>query len=184
MRRRLAAATLATAATLTTIIALPAPAGATTAPAGATAADPHRVKMNGRQEVPGPGDRNGFGTFTYQVHGWRLCYVITAHKIRPATMAHIHKGRKGVAGPIVVALRAPSKGIARGCVKAVKHQNAKNAAMTLTRSELRGIVKWPHLYYANVHNKRYPAGAIRGQLGGGGGGHGGPVTVDPYSMHH
>jgi hypothetical protein len=155
----LAAATLATAATLTAIVALPGPAGATT-----TAVDAHRVRMDGRQEVPGPGDRNGFGTFVYQVRGWQLCYVITAHKIRSATMAHIHKGKKGVAGPIVVALKAPAKGLARGCVKAVKHQNAKNATMTLTRRELRGIVKWPHLYYANVHNKRYPAGAIRGQL--------------------
>ncbi|GAA3529716.1 hypothetical protein GCM10022419_005780 [Nonomuraea rosea] len=169
MRRRLAAATLATAATLTAIVALPGPAGATTAATAATTAattavDAHRVRLNGRQEVPGPGDRNGSGTFVYQVRGWQLCYVITARKIRPATMAHIHKGKKGVAGPIVVALKAPAKGFARGCIKAVKHQNAKNATMTLTRRELRGIVKWPHLYYANVHNKRYPAGAIRGQL--------------------
>ncbi|MFG1709063.1 CHRD domain-containing protein [Nonomuraea sp. M3C6] len=160
MRRRLAAATLATAATLTAIVALPGPANAT------TASDVHRVKMNGRQEVPGPGDPNGFGTFGYQVRGWRLCYFITAHKIRPATMAHIHKGKKGVKGPIVVALKAPTKGFARGCIKAVKHQNAKNAMTTLTRSELRGIVKWPHLYYANVHNKKFPDGAIRGQLAG------------------
>ena len=175
MRRRLAAATLATAATLTAIVALPGPAGAT------TASDVHRVKLNGRQEVPGPGDRNGSGTFFYRVRGWQLCYVITARKIEPATMAHIHKGKKGVAGPIVVALKPPTKGAARGCITAVKHQNAKNATMTLTRSELRGIVKWPHLYYANVHNKRYPAGAIRGQLSGGGG-RGGPVTTDPYTM--
>ncbi|SEH00332.1 CHRD domain-containing protein [Nonomuraea solani] len=162
MRRQLAAATLATAAALTAIVALPASADATTA---TTSADVNRVRMNGRQEVPGPGDRNGFGTFVYQVRRGHLCYFITARKIGPATAAHIHRGKKGVAGPVVVGLKAPAKGFARGCIKAVKHQNAKNAAMTLTRRELRGIVKWPHLYYVNVHNKRFPAGAIRGQLG-------------------
>ncbi|MGW3351636.1 CHRD domain-containing protein [Nonomuraea rubra] len=157
MRRQLAAAGLATAATLTTLVALPASADA--------AANARRVAMNGKQEVPGPGDRNGSGVFAYEVSRGRLCYVITARKIRPATMAHIHRGRKGVAGPIVVTLKAPAKGFARGCVKAVRHQNARNAATTLTFRELRAIVRWPHLYYANVHNKRFPAGAIRGQLG-------------------
>ncbi|MEV0383281.1 CHRD domain-containing protein [Nonomuraea sp. NPDC050643] len=160
MRRQLAAATLATAATLTVIVALPTPAGATT-----TASDVHRVRLNGRQEVPGPGDRDGFGTFAYQVRHGRLCYFLAAKKIRPATLAHIHKGRKGVAGPVVIMLNAPTKGFARGCVKAVRHQNVKNAATTLTRAELRAIVRWPHRYYVNVHNKRFPAGAIRGQLG-------------------
>ncbi|MFC5822702.1 CHRD domain-containing protein [Nonomuraea insulae] len=158
MRRQLAAATLATAATLTVIVALPASANATTS-------DSHRVRMNGRQEVPGRGDRNGFGTFVYQVRHGTLCYVITARKIQPAMMAHIHRGKRGVAGPIVVTLKAPTKGVARGCIKAVRHQSAKNAATTLTRGELRAIVRWPHQYYANVHNKKFPAGAIRGQLG-------------------
>ncbi|MEV4171927.1 CHRD domain-containing protein [Nonomuraea sp. NPDC049709] len=165
MRRQLAAGTLATAAALTAIVALPAQAGATTAMTEVASSDASRVRMTGRQEVPGPGDRNGFGSFVYQVRHGQLCYFISAKKIRPAAAAHIHKGRKGVAGPVVVTLKAPAKGFARGCVKAVRHQNAKNAATTLTRSELRGIVKWPHLYYVNVHNKPFPDGAIRGQLG-------------------
>ncbi|TMR23231.1 CHRD domain-containing protein [Nonomuraea turkmeniaca] len=121
--------------------------------------------MTGKQEVPGPGDRNGFGVFAYQIRDGKLCYTITARKIRSATMAHIHAGKKGVAGPVVVTLKAPAKGFASGCVKAVRHQNKKNAVVVLTFRELRGIVKWPHLYYVNVHNKKFPAGAIRGQLG-------------------
>ncbi|MGP3914218.1 CHRD domain-containing protein [Nonomuraea sp. 10N515B] len=159
MRRQLAAATLATAATAAVLVALPGPASADTA-------YPHvdRVKLTGKQEVPGPGDRNGFGTFAYRVRDGKLCYAIAARKIRPATAAHIHAGKKGVAGPIVVTLKAPAKGFASGCVKAVKHQNKKNAEVVLTFRELRGIVKWPHLYYVNVHNEKFPAGAIRGQL--------------------
>jgi hypothetical protein len=162
MRRPLAVVTLTTAAVLTTLVALP---GAASASASTTADQPHRVFMNGRQEVPGPGDRNGFGTFTYRVKGWTLCYTITARKIRPATAAHIHKGKRGVAGPITITLKAPTNGFARGCIRAVKHQNSMNAAVVLTRSELRGIVKWPRQYYVNVHNAKFPMGAIRGQLG-------------------
>jgi CHRD domain len=160
MRRQLAAGALAAAASLTMIAVIPAAADASAAPASHA----NRVKLDGRQEVPGPGDRNGSGTFVYRVRDGRLCYFLSVRNIRPATMAHIHKGKKGVAGPIVVTLKAPAKGFSRGCVKAVRHQNAKNAATTLTRSELRAIVKWPHLFYSNVHNKRFPAGAVRGQL--------------------
>jgi hypothetical protein len=160
MRRQLAAATLATAAALTTIAALPGPADAAT-----PTSHRHFVRMTGRQEVPGPGDRNGFGSFVYRVRGWTLCYVITAHNIKPAMAAHIHWGKKGVAGPIVVTLKAPTKGVARGCITAVRHQNDKNAATTLTKHELRGIVKWPRWYYVNAHNAKFPNGAIRGQLG-------------------
>ncbi|MEV0622573.1 CHRD domain-containing protein [Nonomuraea sp. NPDC050404] len=157
MRRQLAAAALATAATLTAVVALPAQASA-------GVSDTERVRLTGKQEVPGPGDRNGSGWFVYEVRHGRLCYFVTAKRIGPATMTHIHKGRKGVAGPVVVTLKSPSKGFARGCLKAVRHQNAKTAATTLTRAELRDIVKRPHRYYVNVHNKRFPDGAIRGQL--------------------
>jgi hypothetical protein len=161
MRRPLAAATLTTAALITTFVALPGAANAS--PAG-TADRTHRVFMNGRQEVPGPGDHNGMGVFTYQVKGSELCYTISDRHIKPATAAHIHKGKKGVAGPIVVTLKTPAKGFAKGCIKAVKQESKKNAALVLTRSELHGIVDSPQRYYANVHNKKFPMGAIRGQL--------------------
>ncbi|MBB5075204.1 hypothetical protein HNR40_000650 [Nonomuraea endophytica] len=85
-------------------------------------------------------------------------------KIHPATAAHIHRGARGVAGDITVTLRTPSDGSTKGCVRAVKRQNAANAATTLTWSELRAITRWPHRYYVNVHNKRFPMGAVRGQL--------------------
>ena len=29
---------------------------------------------------------------------------------------------------------------------------------------IRAIIRNPHLYYINVHNSEYPAGAVRGQL--------------------
>jgi len=161
MHRPLAVATLTATALITALVALPGAANAS--PAG-TAGRTHHVSMNGRQEVPGPGDHNGSGTFTYQVKGWTLCYTITDRHIKSATAAHIHKGKRGVAGPIAVTLKTPAKGFAKGCIKAVKAENGKNAALVLTRSELHGIIHSPHQYYVNVHNAKFPMGAIRGQL--------------------
>ncbi|MFD1537387.1 CHRD domain-containing protein [Nonomuraea guangzhouensis] len=158
MRRPLAAATLTAAALITAFATVPGAANASSADRT------HRVFMNGSQEVPGPGDHNGVGVFTYQVKGAELCYTITARHIKPATAAHIHKGKKGVAGPIVVTLKTPADGSAKGCIKAVKEENKKDAALVLTQSELHGIVDSPQRYYANVHNEKFPMGAIRGQL--------------------
>ncbi|WP_084958112.1 CHRD domain-containing protein [Thermoactinospora rubra] len=123
------------------------------------------VEMTGEQEVPGPGDPDGVGIFAKTVKDGRLCYVITAHNIQPATAAHIHEGERGEAGPIVVALKAPSEGFANDCIQPVKSQTAENADTTLTFEEFRAILENPSRYYANVHNEEFPDGAIRGQLG-------------------
>lgn len=169
MRRPLAVAAVAAAAVVF---------GAGAASAAPTANHPHAktIKMTGAQEVPGPGDPDGRGWFTWKVSRWHLCYVITAKRIKPATLAHIHKGPAGVAGPIVIALKAPTNGRASGCIKAVRHQTMDNAMTTLTWAELRGIARHPAQYYANVHNDKYPAGAIRGQLA-----RSHSMTTDPYN---
>jgi len=161
MRRPLAVATLTTAALVTALVALP---GAANASPAATADRTHRVSMDGRQEVPGPGDPNGSGTFTYQVKGWTLCYTITDRYIESAVAAHIHAGKRGAAGPITVTLKTPVKGSAKGCIEAVKDETTKNAALVLTQSELHGIIHSPHQYYVNVHNAKFPEGAVRDQL--------------------
>ena len=109
--------------------------------------------MTGPQEVPGPGDPDGAGTATFilQPDQGRLCFILTAFAIEPATAAHIHRGGPDVAGPIVVPLAPPTHGVSGGCVDA-------DPAL------LQAISANPEGYYANVHNAPYPAGAIRGQL--------------------
>ncbi|MGH3482317.1 MAG: CHRD domain-containing protein [Nocardioidaceae bacterium] len=118
--------------------------------------------LTGAQEVPGPGDANGFGAFAAVTKGDKLCYALTARRIEPATLAHIHAGPRGVAGGIVVALQAPTSGFSADCITTVPED--QNTMDTLTDSELAAIRANPSQFYVNVHNDPFRAGAIRGQL--------------------
>lgn len=107
----------------------------------------------GSQEVPGPGIPDGGGkvTLTIDPATNKLCYDIALKGIAAPTMAHIHAGAVGVAGPVVLGLPTPEGGSARGCLDAPKETIAK-------------FVQSPDNYYFNVHNAVYKAGALRGQL--------------------
>ncbi|MEJ7705989.1 MAG: CHRD domain-containing protein [Nocardioidaceae bacterium] len=82
------------------------------------------ASLNGLKEVPN-GDRNG--------------------------TAHIHRGRAGVNGDVVVDLT--------GSVT-----DGANCARGVRKALIRKIIEHPRRFYFNIHNRAYPAGAIRGQL--------------------
>jgi len=117
--------------------------------------------MTGAAEMPGPGDPDGSGFFAAVVKGDKLCYVIAANRIEPATAARIHAAPAGVAGGIVVGLRAPNR-LAADCITTVP--DAQDSTAVLTESESAAIVATPSDFYVNVHNATFPVGAIRGQL--------------------
>ena len=119
------------------------------------------VRLDGAQEVPTPGDPDGRGTFAYFAGHGKLCYLLTARRIEPATLAHIHVGPRGVPGGIVVMLTPPTSGFSAECIQA---QPGATDPMALTPEELAAIIANPAGFYANVHNDPFPAGAIRGQL--------------------
>jgi hypothetical protein len=111
-----------------------------------------QTELSGAEEVPGPGDPDGSGSATIIViPPDTVCYVLTAENIEPATAAHIHSGRPGVAGPVEVPLEPPTNGASGGCTRA-------------DPEDVSGLQENPGNYYVNVHNAEYPAGAIRGQL--------------------
>jgi hypothetical protein len=111
------------------------------------------ANLAGSQEVPGPGDPDGRGTaeITAVDRTDNFCYELAVSNIETATAAHIHRGGFGRAGPPVVTLDAPTDGESNGC-------------LTIATELLDEIIANPSGFYVNVHNARYPEGAIRGQL--------------------
>lgn len=112
------------------------------------------IFMNGSQEVPGPGDPNGWGHAKVKImpDDGKLCIKMHVRNIEPATAAHVHQAPMGQAGPVVVPLPTPdSNGKADGCVD-------------LDMNKLNEIKDNPSNFYINVHNSPYPDGAVRGQL--------------------
>ena len=79
----------------------------------------------------------------------QLCYTLTSTNLDTLTMAHIHAGAIGVAGPPVVILSpdVPTE----TCLAVDKDVAAK-------------LVASPGDYYVNIHTARFPKGAIRGPL--------------------
>jgi hypothetical protein len=112
--------------------------------------------MAGANERPTPADTSGSGlaNFLFLPSASRVCFTLAAQSIQlPAVASHIHRGAADVAGPIVVPLvPAPrANGQSVGCI-------------TADPTLLQDIVANPGNYYANVHTRQFPGGAIRGQL--------------------
>jgi len=118
---------------------------------------PFEVKLTGAAERPNAGDPDGAGHASLRVNPGQnqVCYEITASNIEPATMSHIHRGNKDVAGPIVVDFKAPTTGTVDGC------------ATPRAGFDLDELMETPENFYVNVHNAPFKGGAIRGQLAAG-----------------
>lgn len=133
----------AVAVAATVMFASPASAGAAVLTA----------RLTGAAEVPGPGDTDGSGRATVVVDTSDnfVCVILRVSRIATPTAAHIHLGASTVAGPVALALTTPTRGRSFGC-SAVDPELARNLAAN------------PAIYYVNVHNAEFAAGAVRGQL--------------------
>jgi hypothetical protein len=122
------------------------------APAHAAGPTTFKTLLTGPAEVP-PAPEAGHGTASVTIDPAKgqLCYQLSATGSDTPTMAHVHKGAAGVAGPVVVSLDPPAKGTSKGCA-------------TAPADALAAIVAAPSGYYVNVHTAQYPKGAMRGQL--------------------
>lgn len=146
-----------------------------------------QTPLDGRQEVANNatnnrivGDPRGRGeAYVFGIDGTTttLCYLIEAAGIGELELApgngrqaHIHRGRKGENGPVVVTLAWPQDGRAADCIAENRVLPNGNRAFAIdpvtgqTRATVFEILMNPEQFYVNVHNAEFPAGAIRGQL--------------------
>jgi hypothetical protein len=113
--------------------------------------------LTARAEVPRPtgvpaGARGAFTGQVVEVRNAkaRLTWRLTFRKLSGrAAAAHIHTGKAGKAGGVMVALCGPCRSGQRGTAR-------------VTRTQLRTIRRGNA--YVNVHTARNPGGEIRGQL--------------------
>lgn len=112
-----------------------------------------RVRLKGADETPsGASTGTGSAVVTVNTTKQEICWVFSDLKrVAQPTLAHIHVGKKGISGNVVVPLSDAAQFALNGCVPT-------------TRALIRAILKHPSSYYVNIHTKKYPAGAVRGQL--------------------
>jgi hypothetical protein len=125
---------------------------------GQTAAAPVTLKaaLAGAEEVPGPGVKDGVGTFVIDISGPKGCYNLTATMGEKPTMAHIHQGAKGASGaPVVDLMPAFAAG---------ESAFAAKSCVDLPGGVAARLIGDPAGFYVNVHSAGHPDGAMRGQL--------------------
>lgn len=133
------------------------------------------AELDGRQEVATDatnrrivGDPNGKGeAYVFGIDGdeFTLCYVLTVEKIQLVPVgegiaAHIHRGAAGENGPVVAVLAGPEDGNAADCLTEGEPGKFPTGEIGIVQD----ILSNPGNYYVNVHNPKFPGGAIRGQL--------------------
>ena len=133
---------------------------------GAGAAGARRVAtLTGANEVP-PADDNGAGRASVRlnVRERRVCFDLSWRRIVSPTRAHIHEGRRGVNGDIVVTLFENSTAPDTFLPLPNQIRRVQGCTRGVSRPLLRDIREHPRQFYVNIHNEDFPGGAIRGQL--------------------
>ena len=126
------------------------------------------ARLTGAQEVP-PADPDGSGkaTVIIDVDGGEVCWEVKSIKdTGTPNRGHIHQQVAGQNGPIVITFFELRPGDALATDP--RHDQIESGRLadcaTADPALLADIVANPQNYYVNVHNTRFPGGALRCQL--------------------
>lgn len=100
------------------------------------------------------GDSDGRGSASAVVEDGKLCFGLTVRNLEAPVAAHIHRGRRGENGPVVIPLKVPKAG----------DPGAVSGCVDVDSRLARQVLRRPERFYWNVHTRAYPNGAIRGQV--------------------
>ncbi len=123
------------------------------------------AKLSGQQEVP-PVQTTASGMAWFKPMQDKVWFKLNVTDMQGVTQAHIHTGKQGENGPVVVTL-----------YKSATPQpiNGKLSYGNITANLLEGPMKGKQISdlatamsngstYVNVHTEKYPNGEIRGQI--------------------
>jgi hypothetical protein len=123
--------------------------------------------LSGAQEVP-PADDDGRGKahVVVGVEQGEVCFDVRFRKITTGNRGHIHRGAAGANGGIVVAFfDLQAAGLRDERLDELEKKNSLDGCIAgLDPVLLAEIVATPENFYVNVHNSRFPGGAVRAQL--------------------
>jgi hypothetical protein len=175
---------LAVAAIATTVYTLVACADTSTAAADRSSVGAERLEIAGRNhqdgrvllradlaganEVPAADDDGrGEASVLIGVEQGEVCFDVRFKDITTGNRAHIHTGAAGVNGGIVVAFfdLQTTASVRDARLDVLEHKERLDGCVTgVSSTLLADIVANPANYYVNVHNSRFPGGAVRAQL--------------------
>ena len=117
------------------------------------------AQLSGEGETSG-GDPDGLGRANIKLIPSKglVCFRVSWRKIGGPIASHIHEAPAGQDGDVVVPLFEGSAPLPK-TIKAVS-----GCVGGVSKQLMARIKQNPENFYVNVHNKGFPAGAIRGQL--------------------
>jgi hypothetical protein len=127
--------------------------------------DRFHVSLRGVFENP-PADPDGRATarVDLDIKDNTVCWSLKYDDIGTPTLAHIH-------GPALTTGNAPvvvgfiDAGHPFTDVDQLERGRAEGCTTDADPAKVAAIIENPELYYVNIHNSRFPAGAVRGQMG-------------------
>ena len=126
-----------------------------------------RADLSGANEVP-PADPDGDGRARVELKveegRGEVCFSIRFDDTGTPNRGHIHVGLSGANGGIVVPLFELAAAPADPRNDELESRRRIEGCVPAAPAVLNDIAANPAGYYVNLHNARFPGGAIRGQL--------------------